>query len=817
MPLRTTLVLVVACAVSLLARPLRYPDMGTGQIRLENHLMPAVSTGPLDPAWSPDGRWIAFSARGDIWKVSAEGGEAIALTEGPAYHFEPAWSPDGRQVAFSMDQDGNLDIGVVDAGGGTVRRLTEDPHVDVQPAWTRDGQRLLFVSGRTGSLDIYSIEVASRAEHPLVSGPGDQLQPAVSPDGRTLAFIAPVEGRLGSGGIWAMPLDGGTPALIHYEETSYRAKPAWTPDGLRLLYVSDEGGSNGVAIVPAKGGNPIILTADPMDEYAPAPSPDGSAIAFVSNREGPTKLILAPWGGGRTGEWREVPIQAWRPRRPWGTVRVTVLDAAGQRVSARIHVRAADGRAYAPADGFHRVISVTETHYFHTTGAFELQVPAGAVRLEALKGFEYRVANSSTDVPAGGSVDVTLRLARAVDAPARGWYSGDTHIHDLHQGRFGLTQRHMFEQAQAEDLRVTNALIHMDGTRLMGRWNDLTGAPHPLSTRDYILYYSEEFRGSFGHVGLLGLKRFILPFIGGTAGTSFDADVLNARYLEEARDQGGIGGFLHPYNRDVKQPSDAAGSEIPIDVALGHGDFYDVVCIWSDELASAGMYYRMLNAGFRLAATGGSDNFANVWRDPPPGTGRTYARIEGRFTFESWMAAVKAGRTFGTNGPLVFLEVEGRGPGEELAVAATAPAALKVQVEARSLAPLDRVELIVNGEVARTAAPAGDGTSITFSHSVDMVGSGWIAARAIGTRHKYVADSYPFAHTSPVYVVRNGVRFTSTVDARFLANVVDEIWKRVEARNSFHTDADRQQYRQAVDKARAVYQRIANGGKPTAR
>ena len=96
------------------------------------------------------------------------------------------------------------------------------------------------------------------------------------------------------------------------------------------------------------------------------------------------------------------------------------------------------------------------------------------------------------------------------------------------------------------------------------------------------------------------------------------------------------------------------------------GDFYDVVSVASDEMNSAAMYYHMLNVGTRLPATGGTDNFSNVWRDPSGGTARTYARISGPLTWRNWIEAVRAGHTIATSGPLLFANVDGQEPGSAL-------------------------------------------------------------------------------------------------------------------------------------------------------
>jgi TolB protein len=816
---RLICVALLSAGAAVVAAPNRYGFSD----RVERHMFPAVSTGPLDPAWSPDGRWIAFSMRGDIWKVPAEGGEAVALTGGPAYHFEPAWSPDGTRVAFSMDLDGNLDLGLVDANGSNERRLTTNPSVELEPAWTHDGRALFFATSRAAGFDIYRLNLDEGTQTAVVSAPRDQIQPAVSPDGRTLAYVSPVDGRLGTGGIWVKPLpdspaealakEGGQPTLVHYEESEYRLRPAWTPDGKAFVFGSDEKGSNDIAIVPARGGNPNVLTPADTGEFSPAVSPDGSRIAFVSNGTGAMILYTAAIGGGPAASWNEVRITGRRPATPSGRARVRVLGPEGQPMPARIYPLAADGRAYAPDGGFHRVIAITETHYFNTTGTFELEVPAGRLSIEAMRGFEYVPATVALDVKAGGTAEATIRLQRLIDAPARGWYSGDTHVHDLHQGRFGLSHEIFFDHLRSEDLHVTNALIHMDGTRLMGRWADLTGKPSPLSTKDYILQYGEEFRGSLGHVALIGIGKYVLPFNAGEGNTAYAQPVLDFTYLDAARAQGGIGGYVHPYTRTADDPAAFANSLIPVDVALGHGDFYDVGTLFSDEVASTEMYYRLLNCGFRLAATSGSDNFSDVWRDPPPGADRGYVRVQGPLTLQSWMAGIKAGRTFGTTGPLLFLTVDGKEPGTEIAIAAGQRPSLPVHVEALSIAPLDTLDVVVNGKVAATAKPTvRDGvTRATFDGPVEIPDGGWIAARVKGPASRYVSDSYAFAATSPVYVLRGGKKFTSAADAEFLGRAVRAIWERVDARSPWRTDQERQRFLDAIEKAEAVYRTIAEG------
>ena len=109
-----------------------------------------LSTMAITPLWlrdvqiSPDGQQILFCYKGDIYKVSSQGGTAIQLTTQDSYECNPLWSPDGRQVAFASDRNGNFDIYVMPADGGSAKCLTTNSAAETPWTFTPDGKYILF-------------------------------------------------------------------------------------------------------------------------------------------------------------------------------------------------------------------------------------------------------------------------------------------------------------------------------------------------------------------------------------------------------------------------------------------------------------------------------------------------------------------------------------------------------------------------------------------------------------------------------------------------------------------------------------------------
>jgi TolB protein len=193
------------------------------------------------PAWSPDGKQIAFTSRRDgnneiyMMPAPAAGAPAAAsstwvrLTDNPADDFAPAWSPDGKQIAFVSDRDqkqGVYDIYIMQVEGSNVRRLTSDTAIDYSPAWSPDGKRLAFRSHHGGPADIYVIHVDGSGLQDLTNNPAEDWAPSWSPDGALIAFQTD---RDRDWEIYTMQADGAQQANLTNDPAADDQLPYWRP------------------------------------------------------------------------------------------------------------------------------------------------------------------------------------------------------------------------------------------------------------------------------------------------------------------------------------------------------------------------------------------------------------------------------------------------------------------------------------------------------------------------------------------------------------------------------------------------------------
>ena len=199
-----------------------------------------------------------------------------------------------------------------------------------------------------------------------------ELSPTWSRDGKELIYVGNPEISYGTGALWRRALDrDATPIPVRIEETTWRARPDWSPDGKRVIYSSYAGRQwHQLWITTAAGGDPLPLSFGDYDNTGARWSPDGQRLAFISNRNGTTEIWLQDVLGGKQ---QRLDIREKHYRQPMGRLRLRTVDSAGHPVSARVAVLAADGRAYAPDDAwihgddnFDRREAAFETEYFHS-------------------------------------------------------------------------------------------------------------------------------------------------------------------------------------------------------------------------------------------------------------------------------------------------------------------------------------------------------------------------------------------------------------------------------------------------------------------
>ena len=299
-----------------------------------------------NPAWSPDGRKIAFvsdrDGAEDIYVMdAAHGSDVERLTyfgaedeDRSGIRFDggsPVWSPDGQRIAFAWDRrEGNLDIYVMAADGSNVERLTDSDALDGPPVWSPDGRRIAFGAGPSplrqaaavsdGGWGIFAMNADGLGVERLTPDPGVvNAGPAWSPDGQRIAFVS---ARDGGADIYAMDADGSNVERLT-DSDSHDGPPVWSPDGQRIAFVSHRDGGWGIFAMNADGSGVERLTSDPGVVKASvvraelAWSPDGRRIAFASQRSGNYEIYVMDADGSNverlTDSGADDRSPAWSP------------------------------------------------------------------------------------------------------------------------------------------------------------------------------------------------------------------------------------------------------------------------------------------------------------------------------------------------------------------------------------------------------------------------------------------------------------------------------------------------------------------------
>jgi hypothetical protein len=485
---------------------------------------------------------------------------------------------------------------------------------------------------------------------------------------------------------------------------------------------------------------------------------------------------------------------------------VTVKDENGALTPARLSIYIASGntKTYFPLPGIKTRVEagfdvgsgnfVPRVSYFYIDGAATLPVPADTVlTVEVHRGIEYTPVKTTVTVPAGVTTPLNVNLARWANQSLDGWYSGDSHIH-LHYGNdyfpnIGVTEAR--RMVQAEDLNVANLLVANRATTDVYDQASFTGAPVAITPR-YSYSFNEEFRSTVGHLVLLNLTALIPPFFsglvpnfGGGTWIGPKQDPSLDEIAQTAHGQGGLVIQAHPLfgapgGGDSINPGQGS-YELPVDAALGDIDSMDLLHLLSDETSARIMLYKLWNTGIKLAVTAGTDieldTQVNATAGDPMGANRAYVKIDGDFSYAKWIAGIKAFHTFCTDGPMLEMTVDGAGIGETLYRAGGDLAnGVRVHVFARARArfPIDRLQIIVNGENVDATEVAGGANTLTFDKDVTLDKSSWIAARISEQPGSAdVDDAEVFAHTSPVWVILNDAPLRSATDAQFLVNWID--------------------------------------------
>ncbi|TXT39720.1 MAG: hypothetical protein FD138_10 [Planctomycetota bacterium] len=779
------------------------------------------SIGAVQPRISPDGQTIAVSYDGAIWTVPRVGGVMTRRTHDVGFDIEPVWSPDGEHIAYvNSPRFGAGDLRIITKTGQSVevpKRIEVLGTIAFQKIEWLPGDRILGVlrvEGQTSGLGWVNWKTGETK----TLAPSPQWgRYAASADGQSVAFTTTLDQpgqQTGNDGIsadmWRVSINGGEPEKL-FRFPSRVHDLCWSADNSGLFVVSELGGGqahNDIWHVPLRDSLQRMRkrTLGQGDEDRPSVSRDGRWLVFTDNQRGPTSVIARDLADEAD---RVVKVERFEFARPTGRFKVATTDQ-GKPTTVRLSVTQVDGKFTAPPGVLYRTLN--DVGHFYCEGAAEWSLPAGKYRVRAFHGLEFRPLSREIDIAADQTTDVKLEVERWAELPMRGWHSGENHIHaNYGYGQWYNSPATMLTQCAGEGIGVNNFVVANSDTDGIFDREHFRGRIDPISTDQTLLYWNQEFRSTiWGHMTLVNLKQLVEPIMTGFKETTNPWDIpTNGDIADRTHWQGGHVNYTHvAQNPEDPYQNPYTGKGIPVDVALGKIDTLDLNASYAGTVV---LWHKLLNCGFRLPASAGTDVFLNRVVSRLPGGDRVYVKIDGPLDYAKWIDGLSAGRSFVTNGPMLEFSVGPHQLGDTIQLDSAKEFA--VLAKARSHFPMAKVEVIYNGEVVASVPVSENKQEASWEKPIKLDRSGWLALRASGPGNVDHPVGSLDAHTSPIYVRVAGSPQGSRADAEYFLKWIDRLSLALRLRDRIPNDELRKHVQNQLEAARAVYLKIAESGR----